>query len=244
MVWGNRPEDSRYWINLWRVSPPDVSVNLVTQQKQRIDVVIAVYMENSIKSAEHLRRSTESLTFQQLIPSYPVKQYNQCLSSPANKRELIKFLCDQGNQEHFLTVESRTFCVTCDEKCFQLLKEGMLEVPELESTHEEADTRMMLHAIHETNQLIHNIVIRTPDTDVVVTALSVSETISSSLCIKSGTKKRTRIISLNDVKSSLAKRYLTDRNDVSHKEFLDALLRLHAFTGCDTVSAFAGHEKI
>ena len=122
----------------------------------------------------------------------------------------------------------------------------MVEVPELENTHEEADTRMMLHAIHTTNQLIHNIVIHTPDTDVVVVALSVSETVSSSLCIKTGTKNRTRIISicLNDVKSSLAKRYLTDRNDVSCKEFLDALLGLHAFTGCDTVSTFASHGKI
>ena len=105
------------------------------------------------------------------------------------------------------------------------------------------DTRMMLHAIHATNLLIKNIVIHTPDTDVVVVALSVSETVSSSLYIKTGTKNRTRIISLNDVKSSLAKRYFTDSNDASRKEFLDALLGLHAFTGCDTVSAFAGHGK-
>ena len=103
---------------------------------------------------------------------------------------------------------------------------------------------MMLHAIHATNQLIHNIMIHTPDTDVVVIALSVSETVSSSLYIKTCTKNRTRIISLNDVKSSLTKRYLTSRNDASRKEFLDALLGLHAFTGCDTVSAFAGHGKI
>ena len=96
---------------------------------KRIDVVFDVYMENSIKSAERLRRSTENLTFQQLIPSYPVKQYNQFLSSPANKLELIKFLRDQWKQEeHSLTVESGTFYVTYDEKCFQLSKEGMLEV--------------------------------------------------------------------------------------------------------------------
>ena len=151
---------------------------------KRIDVVFDVYMENSIKSAERLRRSTGNLTFQQLIPSYPVKQHNQFLSSPANKRELIKFLPDQWKQEeHFLTVESGTFYVTCDKKCFQLSKEGMLEVPELESTHEEADKRMMLQAIHATNQLIHNIVIHTPDTDVVVIALSVSETVSIKLSV-------------------------------------------------------------
>jgi hypothetical protein len=145
---------------------------------KRIDVVFDVYMENSIKSAERLRRSTGNLTFRQLIPSYPVKQYNQFLSSPTNKRELIRFLLDQWKQEeHFLTVESGTFYVTCDEKCFQLSKEGMFEVPELESTQEEADTRMMLHAIHATNQLIHNIVIHTPDMDVVVIAMAVSETV-------------------------------------------------------------------
>jgi hypothetical protein len=64
------------------------------------------------------------------------------LSSPANKRELIRFLLDQGkHKEHFLTVESGTFYVTCDEKCFQLSKEGMFEVPELESTQEEAENK-------------------------------------------------------------------------------------------------------
>jgi hypothetical protein len=36
----------------------------------------------------------------------------------------------------------------------------------------------------------------------------------------------------------------TNKNNVNIKEFLDALLGLHAFTGCDTVSAFAGHGKI
>lgn len=51
----------------------------------------------------------------------------------------------------------------------------MFEHPGLESTQKETDTRRMLHAIHATEQLIHNIVIHTPDTDVVVIALSVSE---------------------------------------------------------------------
>ncbi len=222
------------------------SILLSCRGAKQIDVVFYVYMENSIKSAERLRRSTGNLTFRQLILSYPVKQYNQFLSSTANKRELIRFLLDQWKQEeHFLTAESGTFYVTCDEKCFQLSKEGMFEVPKLESTQEEADTRMMLHAIHATNQLIHNIVIHTPDTDVVVIAMAVSETVSSSLYIKTGTKNRTEsFISLNDVKSSLATRYLTDRDNVNVKEFLDALLGLHAFTGCDTVGAFAGHGKI
>ena len=57
---------------------------------KRIDVVFDVYMENSIKSAERLRRSTENLTFQQLIPSYPIKQYNQ-LQVHDGKR-VVKFI--------------------------------------------------------------------------------------------------------------------------------------------------------
>ena len=212
---------------------------------KRIDVVFDMYRENSIKNAKRLRRSTGKLTFRQLIRSYPVKQYNQFLSSSTDKRELIRFLVDQWKQEeHFMTVESGTFYVTCDEKCFQLSKEGVFEVPELESTPEEADTRMMLHVIHATNQLVHKRVIHTPDTDVVLIALSFSETVSSSLYVKAGTKNRMTIIDLNDVESSFATRYLTDRDHASRKEFLDALLGLHTFTGCNTVSAFAGHGKI
>lgn len=42
---------------------------------KRIDVVFDARIEKSIKSDERLRRSIENLIFQQLTPSYPVKQY-------------------------------------------------------------------------------------------------------------------------------------------------------------------------
>ena len=42
------------------------------------------------------------------------------------------------------------------------------EVPELASTQEEADTKMMLHAKHASEQGYQNIIIKSSDTDVEV----------------------------------------------------------------------------
>lgn len=103
----------------------------------------------------------------------------------------------------------------------------------------------MLHAIHATEQLIHNIVIHTPDTDVVVIALSVSEIYIKLFLYQNWFKKQKenpkpqwrQVISCNTKPHN-------DHNDVNQKEFLDALLGIYAFTGSDTVSAFAYHDKI
>ena len=74
------------------------------------------------------------------------------------------------------------------------------------------------------------------NTDVLIIAIVISSEIPSNLFIRFGTKNDARIISVEKVKQSLMLRY----------DFQDAgllsksLLSFHAFTGCDTVSAFCG----
>ena len=48
-------------------------------------------------------------------------------------------------------------------------------------------------------------------------------------------QEKTRIIEINAIKQSLKVKFIP--KDVSMTEFTNALLSLHAFTGCDTVSA-------
>ena len=58
--------------------------------------------------------------------------------------------------------------------------------------------------------------------------------------MKTGVKSKTRIVSLEGIKDSLKTRYeVTDVNQASK-----ALLGLHGFTGCDTISSFAGKGKV
>ena len=74
----------------------------------------------------------------------------------------------------------------------------MILLPILDSDHEEADTRMLLHANHASHDY-QSIVISTPDTDVFMITLSASTRISSSLYIMTGTKDRRRLIDMTAV---------------------------------------------
>ena len=112
-------------------------------------------------------------------------------------------------------------------------------VAEFESNQEEPDTRMLLHAKHA-NQTINNVITHTPNTDVLLIALAASTELRSKILIRTGSKGKSRLISMKKIKSSLGSLY--DLDDI--KMAMKAILALHAFIGCDTVSAFCGKEKV
>ena len=56
----------------------------------RIDIVIDVYLESSIKNAERNHPETGKLQFKKIIGSQIIKQWGSFLSSSNNKKELIR----------------------------------------------------------------------------------------------------------------------------------------------------------
>ena len=113
------------------------------------------------------------------------------------------------------------------------------EFPVLYNDHEEADTRMLLHAKDANENNYDKIVIQTPDTDVFVLMLCFSFQ-TGGLCMKTGRGNRKRIINIDRVKQRLSSD-LEDNVDLD--DFCEALVGLNAFTGCDSVSCFAGKGK-
>lgn len=102
---------------------------------------------------------------------------------------------------------------------------------ELESSHEEADTRLILHMQHASN-FFSAVVCVADDTDVFILCLSFCKGAKSDWYLKPGSKNRTKLISLQKIAESLG------------GKMLNALIGLHSFTGCDTVSAFANQGKV
>ena len=90
---------------------------------------------------------------------------------------------------------------------------------------------MLLHASHACNEGFSSILIKSSDTDVKVLAVHFKERIQSRLFILSGTKNRSRCVDIGEISNNLG------------KELCAALPGLHAFTGCDTTSAFVGKGK-
>src|SRR6218665_2176239 len=98
-------------------------------------------------------------------------------------------------------------------------------------SHEEADTRMLLHAADAAKTLKH-VMIRTVDTDVVVLAVAFFEQLHlDTLWIAFGLGKNFHYIAAHDIAVALG----TKRSS--------ALPVFHALTGCDTVSSFYGRGK-
>ena len=132
--------------------------------------------------------------------------------------------------------------VTEGTSCFKIARAGCHEVEELRSIQEEADTRIFLHVRHAEMNGYSNVVIHSPDTDVYIMAVAFSAELHGHLYFKTGIGDNSRIISIDDI-SSLASIH-ANKLGVSNREYKRSFLGVYCFTGCGTVSAFAGKGKL
>lgn len=101
----------------------------------------------------------------------------------------------------------------------------------LRSDHEEADTRLLLHANDASDAGYDHVIIRSPDTDVAVIAMSLQDRIKAHLYFATGVKDKSRLLSIKTLCGLLGP--ATSRG----------LIGLHALSGCDSTSSFHGKGK-
>ena len=204
----------------------------------RVDLVFDQYREQSIKEGErHKRGESSSLEVRIHSDCTPIpKQWAKYISNPRNKENLADFLCRA-------LCKRLTQNLHPQQKVFLAggFKDGMKTascteghcaiVPLLRSDHEEADTRLLLHAKHAS--LTHSrIVIQSPDTDVLVLCIAHFENLQCrELWFRTGAKDRLRFIPVHLLHSSLG------------QPLCKALPAFHALTGCDSTSALQGIGK-
>lgn len=147
------------------------------------------------------------------------------MANGSNRTGLLNFFIGEWSEKAVYAekIKDRTLFVTYGDNCIKLTSSNdtitVSTVLELCSYQEEADTRMILHASHASQNGHQCIAIRSSDTDVEV--------------LISGTKSRACILSIRQVCEELG------------QEMCEVLPSLHAITGCDSVSAFAtkGEKK-
>ena len=172
-------------------------------------------------------------------PDQPIpSDWSRFMSSSGNKTDLIRFLARHWSEDQAALhlKPGRTIFVTVGKECwrFKVTQEGQYvysSVPELKSTQEESDTRMFLHAHHAFSSGYSTVVIRFMDTDVFWLALGLLFSLPGQVLLMTGSKAKARVIDINKVAASLGQRVCM------------ALIGLHAFTGCDAISAFSGNCK-
>ena len=205
---------------------------------RRVDIVFDVYREVSIKNVERLKRvsTSDGVHYKNILPAYTVKSWNKLLSVTANKPEIVKFLVSQWKTEAFRDrLGNRTMYVTTEDQCWRVDAAACEPVPELQCNHEEADTRMVLHARHAGGTCV----IHSDDTDVLVLLLAHSPSLTKCY-MKKGRGAKSRIIDLSLVVNSLEMQL---DPGIDKNCFLKSLIGVHAITGCDSTSAFSGKRK-
>ena len=117
------------------------------------------------------------------------------------------------------------------ERCVSITRGSFSDVADLTCNHEEADTRMLVHAEYAANPETR-IVIQSPDTDVLVLCAAHFASIASKeLWFRTGVKDRLRFVPVHDVCQKLG------------DNFLAALPAFHALAGCDSNSSISGIGK-
>ena len=196
-----------------------------TKSVQRVDVVFDDYRDASLKAATRMKRGTGVRIRVEGRKKLP-KNWHQFLREDGNKTELFNLLSDNVTAETFPGVVVMTRGKEL--RCSEVVNEQGLSP----CTHEEADTRMLLHAADGAKQGFKRILVRTVDTDVVVLAVSTANKLAcEQLIVSFGTGKTSRYLD-----ATLMARQLGSVK-------CDALPAFHALTGCDTTSGFAGRGK-
>ena len=149
-----------------------------------------------------------------------------------DKTSLITFIVSDWRKVQYREkLHGKVLYATVDDKCYRITSHGSVEVPALQCHQEEADGRLLFHAIHADREGYQAAVICSEDTDIFIMSLAFHDKIGASLFQKCGTKARRRVVDITKVAATVG-------IDVCR-----ALVGVHAYTGCDTVSAFAGKGK-
>lgn len=200
--------------------------------------------ELSPKSLEHDKRyGGNASKLYEVVASRPLPDWKLFMSSNDNKQNLNKFICE--------SIEK--FAQTCkllknhpEKKIYLaggyaernitkiLSSSGAIIEEKLSSNHSEADTRIILHALHASKSTRgkKNIFVRSPDTDVLVLLVSFYSQMSKTTCLWF----ETGVVTRNTDLRRFIPVHLIYKN--IGKILAVTLPCLHALTGCDVVSSF------
>ena len=209
-------------------------------KSERVDFVTDTYQEHSIKASERARRgTTETFLLKGPLTKIP-KDWKGFLSNGQNKMEVMKLVLSEWQKTDYASkLKGRRIYFTTGHECTCLFSEDGLTVsgdpqPDLHSVQEEADTKIILHCCHQVNThpSSQGIVVRSPDTDVFILLLYHVRNIQHQVFLDIGVGNKRRLLNISKLE------------EMHGREQCDAVLGLHAFSGCDSTSSFVRKGKI
>ena len=215
-----------------------------------VDVFDRYNVANSVKVGERTRRERgmQAGTGREynVIGGRPLPPWKKILSASSNKESLTDFLCDYI-KKHGTTwlsehPESEIILAGRLKDGISLTSSGAQEVTNLQCTQEEADTRMIFHAVKadlsfKENSVKGKVIIKSKDTDVFVLAIHYQPQMKNvkELWIECGTttanKNSHRFIPVHEICEKM------------FPTFCKILPSVHSLSGCDSTLSFLGIGK-
>ena len=198
------------------------------QTSSRIDVVWDTYRADSLKECTREKRGKgvrRKVHCQTKLPS----NWMDFLRDATNKKELFAFLTTKVAEFSF--PPSKVVHITSGESVVSCNSARMPDC-----NHEEADTRIVVHVQHALEHGEKMIKVRTADSDVIVILIGVYFDLvliqpSAEIWVAFGTGKNFRFYSIKAISTCIG------------EQNARALPVFHAWSGCDTTSAFRGKGK-
>lgn len=192
-----------------------------------IHVVFDTYISQSLKSAERARR-------QKGVEPIRYKIIGNDNMRPVTLKKLLSHI---ANKDEVTVVFSEALIIAGrrDEKNVTVAyrnetRSTFMDTDELKSTHEEADTKLLLHAVHAARRGATRIRIFSPDTDVLVLAIRRAPMLPADTAFIAMSTRRDEI-------------YLQPIFDALGPMRAASLPGLHALSGADVTGSFSGKAK-
>ena len=166
------------WCCLWRI-PPAVHQRF-WKTKPRCKHLSLVF--------QNLWWCKHNTSVQMPTGGHNIQQWRQFLCSSFDKTILIKFLVGEWKlQRYRYMLHGHALNVTCKYTCFKMTADEWVEVAELQSTQEEAETILLLYALHAARTGSKVVIVTCEDTDVILLCLAFQKDIPCPIYQKCGT---------------------------------------------------------
>lgn len=205
---------------------PSLDISSITVIFDRYDV------KTSIKSSERQRRGANNMVLTyQIQGRRQVPNYRQFLKSGGNKSSLANFISQHILDNYEQLPNEKSIILAGGFGDGKLVKEvqplRVSSIDSLQSTQEEADTRIILHTVSLSRD--HSrVIVRCDDTDVLVLLIYYSsrKQLTDKVHMYAGHSGKERYIPVHEIVTQLG------------PTVCECLPAIHAITGCDTTCSF------
>ena len=207
------------------------TINRLSIGYDRVDIICDRYFEDSLKNQTREGRGSGEVMEFDKNTKFPSDFKDNFLKNSKNKDRLNEFLADEFMQHY---AGDKTFVVTKGEHVLSNVDLLAADNSLSPNSAEEADQKLVRHALQCVRSGIRNVVIRTVDTDVILLLIAyrhqeVNTNSRVFACMAVG--KEEKYYDINSISSLLG------------QEKCQALPFFHAVTGCDSTSYFFNQGK-